>query len=526
MKRLLCAIQVAMFLLCSAMAQPSFIKYYSSVGVARVNLNELSNGNILSGLAFQSGTSLMDPLGNVLHTQCYTIDTFLAVASVKRYSDNEFAFVGVYSKDTCASSPTHPMSYPVVGRMDSLGHTHDVHYYRLNASPCNNSGADLEITSANDVIAWGGYFVFFALRVDPSGSVQWARRFNLGNHGSFRFIKELPGGDLLAGMNMDTAGVVVARMNADGEFLWCKSYIRPRGMVADCLIESDDSFVITGYTDSTASTDFITPLPPEYHPKLFMMKLNGAGEMQWCKGYDSDPYRWYTRSGGARIVKAGDGNYVVLGNLGVEGYNFPYRPFLMKTDQNGDTLWTRSAGRLNHAYDIYDLLACSDGGVMYSVQGYGLGMGIFKTDSLGYLPCHNRWHQVEVSDLFPTDSSFTLSSIDGATAFPAFVTDTVYDPLYVTDACSTSTGMPPSRRGGLRVRPNPNAGHFTVEFDDPLMADSYYSVYDTMGKLLYQRPLPTGATLEEVDLSRYGAGTYVIKFTDRDGVCYERVVVE
>ena len=42
----------------------------------------------------------------------------------------------------------------------------------------------------------------------------------------------------------------------------------------------------------------------------------------------------------------------------------------------------------------------------------------------------------------------------------------------------------------------------------------------------HQRPLPTGATLEEMDLSRYGRGTYVIKFTDRDGVCYERVVVE
>jgi len=32
--------------------------------------------------------------------------------------------------------------------------------------------------------------------------------------------------------------------------------------------------------------------------------------------------------------------------------------------------------------------------------------------------------------------------------------------------------------------------------------------------------------LEEVDLSRFGRGTYVIKFTDPEGVCHERVVVE
>ena len=525
MKRSLSVIWCVAFLLCSASAQTSFVKYYQGVGTAQFNLNELSNGNILAGIARQSGTTLLDPLGNILSTQCYAIDTLLGLVSVKRYSDNEFAFVGVYRKDTCSYSPTNPEYYPVIGRMDSLGNTHDVHYYSLNGVPCSNETSDLEILAGNDVIAWGSYFQFFAMRVGPSGSVQWARRFTLGNRGSFKFIKELPGGDLLAGINMDTAGVVVARLDAGGNFLWCKSYIRPRGIVSDCVVESDDSFVITGYTDSTMSTDPFTPLPPEYHPKLFMMELNGSGEVQWCKGYDSAPYLWYARRG-SRMVKSLDGNYVVLANLGVADYNIGYRPFLMKTDQNGDTLWTRSAGRLNYAYDISDLLACADGGYMYSVRGFGLGPGIFKTDSLGYLPCQNRWHQVVVADLFPTDSSFTLSSVDGAVAYPAFVTDTIYDPLEVDDPCGTSTGMPLSRAGGFRVRPNPNTGRFTVEFQDPLMAESYYSVYDAQGKLLYQRPLPAGATLEEVDLGRFGKGTYVLKFTDREGVCFERVVVE
>jgi hypothetical protein len=65
-----------------------------------------------------------------------------------------------------------------------------------------------------------------------------------------------------------------------------------------------------------------------------------------------------------------------------------------------------------------------------------------------------------------------------------------------------------------------------MEFRDPLMAQSYYSVYDATGRLLYQRPLPAGTTLEEVDLSRFGKGTYAIKLTDPDGVRYERVVLE
>ena len=78
----------------------------------------------------------------------------------------------------------------------------------------------------------------------------------------------------------------------------------------------------------------------------------------------------------------------------------------------------------------------------------------------------------------------------------------------------------------MSIRPNPNTGRFTVEFQDPLMAESYYSVYDAVGKLLYQRPLRAGATVEEVDLARFGPGTYVITFTSQEGTCYEQVVVE
>ena len=49
-------------------------------------------------------------------------------------------------------------------------------------------------------------------------------------------------------------------------------------------------------------------------------------------------------------------------------------------------------------------------------------------------------------------------------------------------------------------------------------------MYDALGKLHYQRTLPKGRQTEEVDLSQFGSGTYVIKFTDREGVCYDRVL--
>ena len=501
-------------------SQPTFEKLYDTNGI--LDLIELPSHNLLGCMATIRGVSLLAPDGNVIHTQEYGIDSLGAPRAIKQFAPNGFYFVTGYNKDSCSNGPVGKI-YPLIGRMDSLGNVSAMKYYDLNAD-CYYYGNDLELTSNGSVITWGSRF---ALMVDPAGLPVWAKHFT--GLESFDFIRELPGGDLLAGMNMAIAGAVVARMDPAGNFIWCKSYVRPKGAVHDCLIESDSSFIITGTTDSLAQFD---PLPPDYHPKLFMMKLDGSGAVQWCKGYDSDPDLWYG-GGGSSIERALDGNYVVLADLGDPNYNQRYRPFLMKTDQNGDTLWTSSAGAIGYRYDIRDLLAYSDGGYLYygSVAGdlpfpyTGLPY-IFKTDASGHLPCSDLWHPITVSDLFPVDSSFTPATVDGATMYPAFATDSVLPPITVFDGCDVINSVNPMRPNKFRVRPNPTTGLLTVEFDDPLMADSYYSVYDAMGRLLYQRPLPTGATMEEVDLSRYGKGTYAIKLTDRDGVRFERVVLE
>ena len=263
-----------------------------------------------------------------------------------------------------------------------------------------------------------------------------------------------------------------------------------------------------------------------------MMKLDGAGDVQWCRGYDNGPSGWYA-SQWSRIERTLDGKYVILATLGQTAFPNFFRPFLMKTDQNGDTLWTRSVGVGGYIYYTRNLLASTDGGFLFSgivwgdLPGGQTGLPyIFKTDSLGHFSCDEQVHPVLVSDLFPTDSSFTLASVDGAVMQPAFANDTVFAPITVYDACIVTTVPSPLQARKFLVRPNPNTGHFTVEFKDPLRAESYYSVYDPMGRLLNQRPLPTGATIEEIDLSRFGKGSYVIKVTDKEGVCYERVVLE
>ena len=485
--------------------QSNFQKYYYGGGTWQSPLNEFSNGYIHSDFgAFQSGTSILDQDGNVLYSHSYVVDTFKIIQAIEKVNDNKFIFIGAYAS---INAPYNP----VIGTMDSLGTILNASYYVVTDPNVGEiAGGDIVLTMDHGVITTNRPVAadhdFYILKIDSLGDPVWCRDFGQG--GYFQFVKELPSGDLLVGMNMEQGGAAVGRMDASGNFLWLKSYIRPEGVMRDCEVENDSSFTVIGYTDKDNGPG----------TKLFMLRLNGTGDVQWCKGYDGSS-GWVAKR--AKLEKTLDGNYVVLSSYG--------KAFLMKTDMNGDTLWTRAAGINGTYYDVYNLLAHSDGGFLYNGEGWGLGNFLFKADSLGHLPCpeHEHHYSVQVQNLFPTDSSFTLTSIDGAVRHPAYVNDTIYPPVEVIDGC-TITQIPnyALKRPPPRIRPNPTTGRFTMDFVDPLRAESFYAVYDSMGKLLYQRSLPSGAITEEVDLARFGKGMYLLKITDPEGVRTERVVVE
>lgn len=94
-------------------------------------------------------------------------------------------------------------------------------------------------------------------------------------------------------------------------------------------------------------------------------------------------------------------------------------------------------------------------------------------------------------------------------------------------ACDLSVGFAATmEEPSVVVHPNPTPGRVTLSFHDPLHLDTFYSVFDATGRLLYERPLPPGATTADIDLTRFGPGTYVLRITDPEGQQNERVVVE
>ncbi|MGB3524743.1 MAG: T9SS type A sorting domain-containing protein [Flavobacteriales bacterium] len=494
-----------------AQAQTSYANAYSNAD-GSAKLVALAEGKTLVTMGRGPALTKLDSVGELIWTKWKWgngVQPIYYPLCVAKISESSFYCVGGYQSSGFQ---------PVLCRLDTSGDILEAARYVIG-NTLMSFAKDLTVTSDGGAVIWSEPWIsgFFILKAQQDLAHQWSHFY--GANGSFQFVKELPGGDLLAGINMDTAGAVVARLDANGNMLWCKSYIRPRGVVHDAVVESDDSFVITGYTDSTA----VQNVPSGYDPSLFLMKLNGAGEVQWCKGYDG-PDLWYARQG-QHTVRTSDTGYVLMAQaIG--------KPVLMKISNNGDTLWTRTTNTPEYSYQVIDLIKREDGGflmstITYSSQNGGM-YALMKTDSLGHFPCGDQSYPVQVIDLFPVDSAFTLTpSASGATAYPVTFRDTIFEPITTYDFCDIVTAVPdPMRRHQVHIHPNPSSGHFTLDFPDPLTVDSFYSVHDATGKLLFQRPLTKSMEKVEIDLSSYGKGMYLIRFSDRDGVCSERVVVQ
>lgn len=118
--------------------------------------------------------------------------------------------------------------------------------------------------------------------------------------------------------------------NQDGDLLWAvhHPWYTGRGMAGAIL--PDGSFVITGRSVVTSDDTY----------SLFIMKISSGGAIEWTKVYDYPD----TKEEGYGITCLPDGGFAVCGRVHGTGTINAGQLWLLRTDQSGDTLWTREWG--------------------------------------------------------------------------------------------------------------------------------------------------------------------------------------
>ena len=139
---------------------------------------------------------------------------------------------------------------------------------------------------------------------------------------------------------------------------------------------------------------------------VYLIKSDLNGNILWSKTFGGNISQY------SKIVKQTiDGGYIILGNTNSFGMS-SFDHYLIKTDSAGDTLWTKILGGTN--YDIgISIQQSTDGG--YIICGYTAGFGagdfdmyLIKTDSIG-----NALWSKAYGGMYEDIGSYAQQTMDG-----------------------------------------------------------------------------------------------------------------
>ena len=153
--------------------------------------------------------------------------------------------------------------------------------------------------------------------------------------------------------------VVLTRLDEHGNTIWVKIYGESNadyGWTVDQT--SDGGFIVGAHSESYGAGSH----------DVMLLKTDGDGEIAWVRYYGGS-----SADGAYSIQETGDGGLIVAGHTNTFGAG-AHDIYLIKTDENGDTLWTKTYGASSQDY-LQSVHQTSDGGYIMAAYSAGFGAG-------------------------------------------------------------------------------------------------------------------------------------------------------
>lgn len=217
--------------------------------------------------------------------------------------------------------------------------------------------SSLVVTDSGDyVVAVGSGF--HIMKISPYGNVVWAKTHLPDGDGWASGLASTWDGGFIEVGAREIGGlpyIHVVKLNRDGDSVWAKTLAGPMGPTG-CGVSTtaDSGYVVVG---SVAAGS--------HYYSAYLARLTAQGDTVWTKVITADE-----ETEGYSVRQSVHGGFIMAGSLGTPMSGNGMDIFLVKTDENGNTEWTRSYG--GHGEDYPSDIEQSAGGG-YVISGTTAG---------------------------------------------------------------------------------------------------------------------------------------------------------
>lgn len=330
-------------------------------------------------------------------------------------------------------------------------------------------------------------------KTDTLGNVIWEKRYQTPNWDMAKKVVCTPDSGFLIASNINNQNWII-KTNSSGDSTWSRKYFSTDNYdVRDLVITQDSNFVITGvkrgYDFNSLST--------------FLIKFNNNGDTIWTKIldslYDNEPFS---------IDETDDGGFIIAAKKYSpvsDGYGY-----LIRTDVNGDTLWTHK-NPIN--IEIYDrVLSTIDNGYLVTTSS----LDLYKFDvtaNIEWSKSYSAGHQEGNSLIQTSDSGFVLvGSDDGLFGLSDYVI------IKTNKSGNVNSVFEPITYSGISVFPNP-ATNFLYIYNNGSVNINSAKILDTKGSLILN--LDFHSSYVEIPIQTFNSGLYFVLLTDNKGNTFQ-----
>lgn len=263
------------------------------------------------------------------------------------------------------------VSFILITTLSLFAQGPDTLWTKTYGGPFPDYAGEVELTSDGGYIIAGlaslgaGMGDCYIVKTDSLGDTLWTKTYGGTNYDWSSSIQQtLDGGYIISGATWSfgagSEDVYLIKTDALGDTQWTKTYGGDSTDYGFAVRQTMDSgYIIVGGTQSFGAG----------LEDVYLIKTDSLGNTQWTKTYGGNSTDY-----GRSVQQTSDNGYIIAGNtysFGEDSFN-SFNVYLLKTDENGDTLWSKIFGG-NNDDEGSSVQQTSDGG--YIIGGF--------TDSFG-----------------------------------------------------------------------------------------------------------------------------------------------